>query len=297
LSRASKVTGLITFILMLDQALKIWVKTNMSYGDEIPIMGANWALIHFVENPGMAFGLVMNKTEGLVMLGVFLLAGIAALFHYFKNREKIETSPIFIISFIAIIIITLILGASTENTDYGKLALSLFRIVAVIFLSYFISKLIKEKASLGLLTSFSLILAGAIGNIIDSAFYGLVFSESPYHGGGAQVFPEGGGYAGFLHGKVVDMFYFPMFEGFFPSWVPFVGSEHYLFFRPVFNIADIAITTGVLSIIIFHRSFFNVKEEPKAENKVLAKNEEKETIIKEEATQEEITSKEDHDIE
>ncbi len=141
---------------------------------------------------------------------------------------------------------------------YGKLLLSLFRIFAVCLLIYFIRQLIKEKARTGLLISFALILAGAIGNIIDSAFYGMIFSGSQH--GVATLFPEGGGYSSFLHGKVVDMLYFPMFEGRFPDWLPFWGGEYYLFFRPVFNIADASITLGVLSIIIFHRRFFNTKE-------------------------------------
>lgn len=166
------------------------------------MLGQTWALIHFVENEGMAFGITLGG-------------------------------------------------------EYGKLALSLFRIAAVCFLLYYLRILLRSKVSFGLIISFALILAGAIGNIIDSAFYGLIFSETPYHGGVATVFPEEGGYAGFLHGKVVDMFYFPMFEGFFPEWLPLWGGEHFLFFRPVFNIADAAITVGVLNLLIFFRSFFS----------------------------------------
>lgn len=146
---------------------------------------------------------------------------------------------------------------------FGKLILSLFRIVAVGGLIYYIRLLQKEGASFGLLCSFALILAGAIGNIIDSAIYGLIFSASGYHYSGlATMFPEGGGYAGFLYGKVVDMLYFPMFSGHFPDWFPVWGGEPYLFFRPVFNIADVAITTGVLSIIVFHRGFFTTHDKP-----------------------------------
>jgi len=140
--------------------------------------------------------------------------------------------------------------------NWGKLLLSLFRIFAVGFLIFYIIKLIKEKASNFLLVCFSLILAGAIGNIIDSAFYGLIFSDTPYHGGLATLFPKEGGYAGFLYGKVVDMLYFPLLEGAFPKWMPVWGGEHFLFFRPVFNIADASITTGVLLILVFQRRLF-----------------------------------------
>ena len=137
----------------------------------------------------------------------------------------------------------------------GKLALSLFRILAVFFLVYLIRTLIRAKESFGLLLSFSLILAGAIGNILDSAFYGLIFSASLYHGGLAELFPEGGGYAPFLFGKVVDMLYFPMIDTRLPEWIPVWGGERFQFFKPVFNIADTAISTGVISLLLFHRKF------------------------------------------
>ncbi len=195
---------IVLLVLIIDQSLKIWVKTNMYIGEDSFIDWSwtpMWARIHFIENPGMAFGIEIWG-------------------------------------------------------DNGKLILSLFRIVAVGLLIYFIRTLLKSKASLGLLISFSLILAGAIGNILDSAFYGLIFSAS-YHGSIAQFLPEGGGYAGFLHGKVVDMFYFPMYDGFFPDWMPFVGGKDFLFFRPIFNVADVAISVGVISILLFQRSFFS----------------------------------------
>ena len=117
--------------------------------------------------------------------------------------------------------------------------------------------MIKAKEKTGLLISFALIIAGALGNIIDSAFYGLVFSASNYHGELAILFPEGGGYAGFLHGKVVDMLYFPLIESTCPEWFPFgLAGKHFEFFRPVFNIADSAISVGVGLILVFYSSFF-----------------------------------------
>lgn len=192
----------VVLVLLIDQSIKIWVKTHMNYGDEIEILGLEWALIHFVENPGMAFGITLGK-------GVI-----------------------------------------------GKYALSIFRILAVFFLVYFISELISKNMPKALLLSFALILAGAIGNILDSAFYGLLFSDSPYHGGIAQFLSKNGGYAGFLQGRVVDMFYFPVFRGIWPEWVPFVGGQFYLFFKPVFNVADISISLGVLNVLFFQRKYF-----------------------------------------
>lgn len=140
--------------------------------------------------------------------------------------------------------------------EYGKLALSLFRILAVGFLAWYIIHLANRKTGFGVLFAFSLILAGALGNIIDSAFYGMFFSESTYFDV-ARFMPAEGGYSTLLHGKVVDMFYFPIFEGTYPQWVPFWGGQSFIFFRPVFNIADSAITTGVLILVIFQRQFFN----------------------------------------
>jgi len=147
---------------------------------------------------------------------------------------------------------------------YGKLALSLFRIFAVGFLGWYIFRLAKSKTSFGVIFCFSLILAGAMGNIFDSALYGMLFSESTYFDV-ARFLPAEGGYSTFLHGKVVDMFYFPLLEGNYPQWLPLLGGDHFIFFRPVFNVADSAITTGVLSLLIFQQKFFQSQTESKAE--------------------------------
>ncbi|MFO7938628.1 MAG: lipoprotein signal peptidase [Bacteroidales bacterium] len=189
---------LIVLILIIDQALKIWIKTHMILGQEYTVFG-DWFLIHFTENNGMAFGME------------------------FWGR-------------------------------HGKLFLSIFRILAVISIGWYINHLIKHNAPKGLVLSIALIMAGAIGNIIDSAFYGLLFNESYYQV--AEFLPPEGGYAPFLQGRVVDMFYFPVLQGHYPDWFPFRASEEFIFFRPVFNIADTAITTGVALILLFQRSFF-----------------------------------------
>lgn len=140
---------------------------------------------------------------------------------------------------------------------FGKIFLSIFRILAVGAIGYYLFTLIGKKANTGLIISISLIFAGAFGNIIDSAFYGLIFSESGYYFNQiATLFPEGGGYSSFLHGKVVDMFYFPIIKGHFPDWFPFWANENFVFFRPVFNIADSSITVGVFSLILFQKKLF-----------------------------------------
>lgn len=144
--------------------------------------------------------------------------------------------------------------------DYGKLALTLFRIIAVTIIGYYLYTLIREKANLGLIISIALVCAGAMGNIIDSVFYGVFFSESTFTRV-AEFMPDNGGYASWMHGHVVDMLYFPMATGHWPEWVPVIGGKYYHFFRPVFNIADASITCGVLSILIFQRRIFSPQEE------------------------------------
>ncbi|WP_298611844.1 lipoprotein signal peptidase [uncultured Odoribacter sp.] len=149
-------------------------------------------------------------------------------------------------------------GMASESGKTGKMLLSIFRIFAVAGIGWYIVKLLKEKAPVGVIFSFALIFCGAIGNIIDSMFYGLLFNDS--NGQVATFLPAGGGYASFLHGRVVDMLYFPLYEGYLPDWVPVWGGDYIVFFRPIFNIADSYITIGVLLLILFYRKFFSSKK-------------------------------------
>jgi signal peptidase II len=149
--------------------------------------------------------------------------------------------------------------------DYGKIILSIFRLIASAAIILYIRHLIHIKAHTGLIITLSMILAGAMGNILDSAFYGLIFSEStPLQA--ASMFPEGGGYASFLHGNVVDMFYFPIIKGNYPEW--FRGGQSFIFFRPVFNVADSSISIGVFIILLNQKRFFKhlVEEKSTHEN-------------------------------
>ena len=136
--------------------------------------------------------------------------------------------------------------------EWGKYLLSMFRIIAIGAIAWYLKTLAEKNTKKGVVLSIALVLAGAIGNMIDSAFYGLVFSES--FGQTATFLEEG--YAGFLQGRVVDMFYFPLWNGHLPAWLPIWGGDHFIFFRPVFNVADAAISTGVINLLLFHRSFF-----------------------------------------
>lgn len=198
---------LIFIILLVDQISKFWVKLNMTIGQDFKVLGDKF-LIHFIENPGMAYGMEFGG-------------------------------------------------------EYGKLFLSVFRIIAVVGIGYGLYYMVKNKYNRGFILNVALIFAGALGNIIDSAFYGMIFSDStPYQK--AVLFPDGGGYASFLHGQVVDMLYFPLINGTFPSWFPIWGGEDFLFFRPVFNIADSAISVGVFLILIFQRRYFKEEHEEKS---------------------------------
>ncbi len=194
------VISIVALIIIVDQVLKIWIKTSFPFGHVTDVMGMNWFELYFIENKGMAWGWEFGG-------------------------------------------------------DWGKMILTLFRLAAVIFGTWYLGRIVKQKYSRGFIICASLIYAGALGNLIDSMFYGLIFSKSDY-GVIASSFPPGGGYAGFLHGRVVDMLHFPLIRSHFPSWFPFVGGEDFEFFSPIFNIADASISVGVITLFIFQKRFF-----------------------------------------
>lgn len=198
--------GLIIILIVIDQIIKIEVKTGMYLRESIHI--ADWFQILFIENNGMAYGM----------------------------------------------------------TFINKVVLTLFRVVVVSVIGYYIWKVLKEKVRTGYLVCLSMIFAGAIGNIFDCLFYGLIFSESTPFSVSTLV-PFGEGYAPFLQGRVVDMFYFPIIDTNLPDWLPIWGGEHFIFFSPVFNFADSCISVGVVALLLFYRkelsqiSLFNHKDE------------------------------------
>ncbi len=158
----------------------------------------------------------------------------------------------------------------------SKLFLTLFRIVAVVLIIIFLNKIIKLRFKVGFIICISLILAGATGNIIDSVFYGVIF-EASYPGHVASFVPWGEGYSSFLHGNVVDMFYFPLISGAYPNWLPFVGGQDFLFFRFIFNVADSSITVGVILLLLFYRktlsySLLSKSEREKVDKEFLEEN-------------------------
>jgi len=143
--------------------------------------------------------------------------------------------------------------------EWGKMILTLFRLAAVIFGTWYLGRIVSQKYHRGFIICAALIYAGALGNLIDSMFYGLIFSETDYNTV-ATMFPENG-YAGFLHGKVVDMLYFPLIESTYPTWVPVVGGNNFIFFSPVFNIADFSISFGVITLLVFQKRFFKKEDD------------------------------------
>ena len=149
---------------------------------------------------------------------------------------------------------------------FGKLFLSAFRIIAVILIGWYLYHIIKKKLKTGYIVCVSLILAGALGNIIDSVFYGVLFSKSTYSQI-ATFMPEGGGYSTWLHGKVVDMFYFPLVEWNWPSWMPWIGGDSFVFFSPIFNFADAAISCGIIALLLFYGKYLNGSMSKESERK------------------------------
>lgn len=200
-------------ILVVDQVIKIWVKTHMTLHEQIEIL--SWFKIVFIENNGMAYGMEIGS----------------------------------------------------------KLVLSLFRVVAVGVLGYYIAQQVRKQARWGYVICLSMVLAGAAGNIFDSAFYGLIFNASSEFYKSYFV-PFGTGYAPFLMGKVVDMFYFPIIDTYWPQWVPFVGGDHFIFFSPVFNFADACISVGVIVLLLFYRRELGTLSLKSAEESDKDKNEE-----------------------
>lgn len=201
-----KLAWIVCAILIVDQALKIYIKLNYSltlYGSDA-IVDWGWFRLLFVENKGMAWGARLND----------------------------------------------ILPFISDNT--AKLLLSIFRLLAISAIGYWLVRSVRLQAPKGQLIAVSLIFAGALGNIIDSVFYGVLFSNS--YGQVATLLPSEGGYAPLLFGHVVDMFQFPMFSWTWPQWFPFVGGQSFTFFEPVFNVADSAISVGVVLLLLQSRN-------------------------------------------
>ncbi|MBN2486554.1 MAG: lipoprotein signal peptidase [Bacteroidales bacterium] len=208
MSKATKAALIVILILIVDQVIKIIVKTNMYLGESIPVFG-DWFKIRYIENPGMAFGIDIPG-------------------------------------------------------KFGKIALSLFRLVAIIGIIWYMRTLIQKKAKMLLVVCVSMILAGAIGNLLDSIFYGIIFDKGTIYdpqigrwvgySGLAQA--NFAGYAAPFKGCVVDWIYFPLIEGTYPRWIPVLGGRDFEFFRPIFNIADSAISIGVVLILVFQKRLF-----------------------------------------
>jgi signal peptidase II len=204
--KKSQLFFLILFVLLADQALKIWIKTTYPTGEVVRVFGFDWFRIHFIENSGMAWGWQWGN-------------------------------------------------------ETGKVILTLFRLAAVVGGTWYLLKFIREKYSKGFLICAGLIYAGAAGNLIDSMFYGMIFDKGLHYSsvlneyvgylGIAEL--SGKGYGSFMHGSVVDMLYFPIISGVLPEWIPVFGGQPFEFFSPIFNIADAAISVGVITLLLFQK--------------------------------------------
>lgn len=203
------------------------------------------------------------KKSILLIIIILLIDQISKIYikTHFKLQDSVEVFSWFKIFFIE----NEGMAWGTRISDFipyisdrtGKAALTLFRIVAILGIGYWLYDATKNKASNILIWSIALIFAGALGNIIDSVFYGVLFNDSYMQV--ATFLPEGGGYDTFLHGRVVDMLYFPLYKGYLPEWLPYYGGNYFTFFEPVFNIADMAISTGFIMLIVFNKKAFPKK--------------------------------------
>ncbi|MFZ5977675.1 MULTISPECIES: lipoprotein signal peptidase [Hydrotalea] len=204
--KLKQVVLFILFLVVIDQAIKFYIKTNFYYGEEHKVFGLNWFRLHFIENSGMAWGWKLGKG------------------------------------------------------DIAKVALTLFRLIAVIWGSFYIKKIISKNYHKGFIICVAFIYAGALGNLIDSLFYGLIFENSdPDLENIARAFSSNGGYAGLMYGRVVDMWYFPLINTTLPSGLPIWAGKHFEFFQPVFNTADVWVSTGVITLLIFQKRFLKKK--------------------------------------
>jgi signal peptidase II len=205
---------IILIIILIDQFLKIWIKTTYPTGEVVRVFGMDWFRLHFIENPGMAWGWKFGN-EG------------------------------------------------------GKMVLTLFRLAAVIFGTWYLGRIVKQKYTRGFIVCAALIYAGALGNLLDSMFYGMIFDKGLHYDAALNDYvPYSGvaslssdGYSSFLHGSVVDMLYFPMIDSTYPSWFPFIGGDDFTFFSPIFNIADASISVGVITLLFFQKRFLK-KHQP-----------------------------------
>lgn len=212
------------------------------------------------------------KKAGLLILIILIVDQISKI--YIKTHFMLgESIKVFDLEWFQILFVEnegMAWGAKIPG-DNGKLFLTLFRLIAIVGIGYWLWDTVKKQGSKLLVLSISLIFAGALGNIIDSVFYGKIFNHS--QGQIAELFPTEGGYGTFLHGKVVDMLYFPLWQGYLPEWLPIRGGQFFTFFEPVFNIADSSITIGFILMLLFNRHAFKKEEDTKKDKETSASEE------------------------